>query len=158
MGDDEADAWFDRHVSHYESAWALFPDAVPALDALAGTYRHAVLSNSALESQHQKLTVLGVRDRFESLICAAELGISKPAAGAFLASCDALGLDAHEVLYVGDEPDIDAAGATAAGLTGVWLDRRGLGGRPELTRITGLGQLPGLLAGNTRFGASDTFG
>ncbi|NED10661.1 HAD family hydrolase [Streptomyces sp. SID9124] len=158
MDDDEADAWFDRHVSHYESAWALFPDAVPALDALAGTYRHAVLSNSALESQHQKLTVLGVRDRFESLLCAAELGVSKPAAGAFLASCEALGLDTHEVLYVGDDPDIDAAGATAAGLTGVWLDRRGLGGRPELTRITGLDQLPGLLAGDTRFGASDTFG
>ncbi|MEV5605077.1 HAD family hydrolase [Streptomyces sp. NPDC052299] len=158
LDDDEADAWFARHVAHYESAWALFPDAVPALDALAGTYRHAVLSNSAQEPQHRKLTVLGVRDRFESLLCAAELGVSKPDPGAFLASCEALGLDAHEVLYVGDEPDIDAAGATAAGLAGVWLDRRGRGGRPELVRITGLGGLPGLLAGNTRFGASDTFG
>ncbi|MGC4945200.1 HAD family hydrolase [Streptomyces sp. DT224] len=158
LDDDEADAWFARHVSHYESAWALFPDAVPALDALAGTYRHAVLSNSAQEPQHQKLTVLGVRDRFESLLCAAELGVSKPDPGAFLASCEALGLDPHEVLYVGDEPDIDAAGATAAGLAGVWLDRRGRGGQPELVRITGLDQLPGLLAGHTRFGASDTFG
>jgi len=158
LDDDEADAWFERHVSHYQSAWALFPDVVPALDALTGTHRHAVLSNSATEQQHHKLTVLGVRDRFESLLCAAELGVSKPAAGAFLASCEALGLDAHEVLYVGDEPDIDAAGATAAGLMGVWLDRRGRGGRPELARITGLDQLPGLLAGDTRFGASDTFG
>ncbi|MFB8088871.1 HAD family hydrolase [Streptomyces sp. NPDC055992] len=158
LDDAEADAWFERHISHYESAWALFPDAVPVLDALAGTYRHAVLSNSALEQQHRKLTVLGVRDRFESLLCAAELGVSKPAAGAFLASCEALGLDAREVLYVGDEPDTDAAGATAAGLAGVWLDRRDRGGRPELVRITDLGQLPGLLAGDTRFGASDTFG
>ncbi|MGW4232954.1 HAD family hydrolase, partial [Streptomyces sp. NPDC004980] len=65
--------------------------------------------------------------------------------------------DPHEVVYVGDEPDIDAAGAVAAGLTGVWLDRRGRGGRPELVRITGLDELPGLLAGNTRFGAPDTF-
>ncbi|THA68118.1 HAD family hydrolase [Streptomyces sp. A0958] len=158
MDDTEADAWFERHVAHYESAWSLFPDAVPVLDALAGAYRHAVLSNSALESQHRKLTVLGVRDRFESLLCAAELGVSKPAPEAFLASCEALGLPPAEVAYVGDEPDIDAVGAAAAGLTGIWLDRRGLGGRPELVRITTLGGLPGLLAGNTRFGASDTFG
>ncbi|WP_330240899.1 HAD family hydrolase [Streptomyces sp. NBC_00525] len=158
LDDAEADAWFARHVAHYESAWALYPDAVPVLDALAGTYRHAVLSNSAREPQHRKLTVLGVRDRFESLLCAAELGVAKPAPGAFLASCEALGLAAHEVLYVGNEPDIDAAGATAAGLAGVWLDRDDVGGRPELVRITGLDQLPGLLAGDTRFGAPDTFG
>ncbi|MCG7528745.1 HAD family hydrolase [Streptomyces sp. OfavH-34-F] len=158
LDDAEADAWFARHVAHYESAWALFPDVVPALDALVGTYRHAVLSNAAQDPQHRKLTALGVRDRFESLLCAVELGVSKPAPEAFLASCAALALEPHEVLYVGDEPDIDAAGATAAGLAGVWLDRLGRGGRPELVRITGLDQLPGLLAGDTRFGAPDTFG
>lgn len=158
MDDTEADAWFERHISHYEAAWSLFPDALPVLDALAGTYRQAVLSNSALEQQHRKLTVLGVRDRFESLLCAAELGVSKPAAEAFLAACEALALPPSDVVYVGDEPDIDARGATAAGLTGVWLDRGGRGGRPELVRITALDQLPGLLAGNTRFGAPDTFG
>ncbi|MER5281209.1 HAD family hydrolase [Streptomyces sp. NPDC002809] len=157
LDDAEADAWFERHIAHYEAAWALFPDTVPALDALAGAYRHAVLSNSALEQQHHKLTVLGVRDRFESVLCAAELGIAKPAPGAFLASCEALALPPEEVAYVGDEPDIDARGAVAAGLTGIWLDRRGRGGRPELVRITALDQLPGLLAGNTRFGAPDTF-
>ncbi|MCM2411461.1 MULTISPECIES: HAD family hydrolase [unclassified Streptomyces] len=157
LDDAEADAWFDRHIAHYEAAWTLFPDTVPVLDALAGTYRLAVLSNSSLEQQHRKLTVLGVRDRFESLLCAAELGVAKPAAGAFLAACEALALPPAEVVYVGDEPDIDARGATAAGLTGVWLDRGGRGGHPELVRITALDQLPGLLAGDTRFGAPDTF-
>ena len=46
LGDAEADAWFDRYIVHFEAAWSLFPDAVPALDLLAGGYRHAVLSNS----------------------------------------------------------------------------------------------------------------
>ncbi|MFD0022579.1 HAD family hydrolase [Streptomyces sp. NPDC058382] len=157
LEDAEADAWFERHIAHYEAAWALFDDTVPVLDALAGTYRHAVLSNSAQDQQHRKLTVLGVRDRFESLLCAAELGVSKPDARAFLASCEALALPPAEVVYVGDEPDIDAGGAVAAGLTGIWLDRGDRGGRPELVRITALDQLPGLLAGDTRFGAPDTF-
>lgn len=98
-----------------------------------------------------------MRDRFEAVVCAVELGISKPEAGAFHAACDTLGLAPQDVVYVGDHPDIDAGGAVAAGLKGVWLDRDGRGGRPELVRITGLDQLPGLLAGNTRFGAPDTF-
>ncbi|KUH38456.1 MULTISPECIES: HAD family hydrolase [Streptomyces] len=158
LGDDEADAWFARYLAHYEAAWELFPDTVPVLDLLAADYRHAVLSNSSLLNQDRKLRVLGVRDRFEAVLCAADIGVSKPEAAAFHAACDALGLPPTEVAYVGDQPDIDARGAAEAGLLGVWLDRSGSGGRPELTRITGLDQLPALLRGDTRFGAPQTFG
>ncbi|UYQ64618.1 HAD family hydrolase [Streptomyces peucetius] len=158
MSDAEADEWFGRHVVHYETAWALFPDAVPVLDLLADDYRHGILSNSSLHNQERKLRTLGVRDRFETVVCAVEIGISKPEAGAFLAACEAMGLAPAEVAYVGDQPDIDARGAVEAGLAGIWLDRGGLGGRPELVRITGLDELPALLRGDTRFGAPSTFG
>ncbi|OLO30620.1 hydrolase [Streptomyces sp. MNU77] len=158
LEDAEAEAWFGRHAAHYEAAWALFPDVLPVLDLLAHDYRHGILSNANTDHQHRKLTTLGVRDRFESMVCAVELGIAKPEAGAFHAACEALALEPHEVAYVGNEPDIDAAGAVAAGLTGIWLDRQGTGGRADLVTITGLDQLPGLLAGDTRFGAPDTFG
>ncbi|MFF1464994.1 HAD family hydrolase [Streptomyces sp. NPDC058330] len=157
LSDGEADAWFGRHAAHYEAAWALFPDVLPVLDRLAGSFRHAVLSNSSIHNQDRKLRTLGVRDRFEAVVCAVEIGVSKPDAAAFHAACEALALDPCEVAYVGNEPDIDAAGAVAAGLTGIWLDRDGRGGRPGLARITGLDELPGLLAGDTRFGAPDTF-
>ncbi len=158
LSDAEADDWFERYLGHYEAAWSLFPDTVPALDALAGTYRHGVLSNSSLLNQERKLRALGVRDRFEAVLCAAELGVAKPEAAAFHAVCAAMGLAPHEVAYVGDQPDTDARGAVEAGLTGIWLDRADRGGRPELLRITGLEQLPAVLAGDTRFGAPDTFG
>ncbi|MEV8534141.1 HAD family hydrolase [Streptomyces sp. NPDC051211] len=155
MADDEADAWFGRYLEHYEAAWALFPDVLPALDALAGTHRHGVLSNSSLANQDRKLRSLGLRSRFEVLLCAAELGLSKPEAGAFLAVCTAMGLEPGEVVYVGDQPEIDARGARDAGLVAVWLDRDGnRGPAPEgVHRIPGLEQLPELLAGDTRFGA-----
>lgn len=158
LDDTEADAWFDRYVAHYESAWKLFPDALSALDSLAPDYRQAVLSNSSLHNQDRKLRALGVRDYFETVLCAAELGVSKPDAAAFHAACDALELDPAEVAYVGNEPDIDAGGATAAGLAGVWLDRARLGGRPELVSITDLDRLPALLRGDTRFGAPSPIG
>ncbi|MFI5805405.1 HAD family hydrolase [Streptomyces sp. NPDC051561] len=158
MADAAADEWFARHVTHFEAAWALFPDAVPVLDALAGEYRHAILSNSSIRNQERKLRTLGVRDRFEAVLCAAELGVSKPAPEAFHAACEALELLPGEVAYIGDQPDIDARGAVEAGLTGIWLDRAGAGGRPELVSVSGLDQLPELLRGNTRFGAPGTFG
>ncbi|MFB6843051.1 HAD family hydrolase [Streptomyces sp. NPDC056361] len=153
-----ADDWFDRYVAHYEAAWELFPDALPVLDLLAGDYRHAVLSNSSIHAQEPKLRALGVRDRFEAVLCAAELGFAKPAPEAFHAACTALGLPPEEIAYVGDQPDTDARGAAEAGLLGIWLDRADTGGRPELRRITDLRQLPALLRGHTRFGAPSTFG
>ncbi|MEU6368096.1 HAD family hydrolase [Streptomyces sp. NPDC046931] len=170
LTDDEADAWFRRYLDHYEAAWALFPDVLPVLDALAASHRHAVLSNSSLHVQEYKLRSLGVRDRFEAVLCAAELGVSKPDARAFRAACDALGLAPQHVAYVGDHPEIDGRGAADAGLLSVLIDRLGVrvvtdghpAGRPEgpagLHRIASLDKLPAVLRADTRFGAPSTFG
>ncbi|MFQ3557435.1 HAD family hydrolase [Streptomyces gramineus] len=158
LTDEEADAWFRRYRAHYEAAWTLFPDVLPALDALAAGYRHAVLSNSSLRVQDHKLRTLGVHDRFEAVLCAAELGVSKPAAGAFLAACEALDLAPHQVAYVGDHPEIDGRGAADAGLLSVWLDRYGTGSAPSGGhRIGSLAELPAILHADTRFGAPSTF-
>ncbi|MFD3549556.1 HAD family hydrolase [Streptomyces sp. NPDC058655] len=155
LTDAETDAWFELYVGHYKAAWTLFPDVLPVLDALAAGYRHGVLSNSSTANQDPKLRHLGLRDRFEVLVCAAELGVSKPEAAAFLAACEALGLPPGEVAYVGDQPETDARGARDAGLVAVWLDRDGgRGPGPAgIHRIEGLDRLPELLAGDTRFGA-----
>jgi putative hydrolase of the HAD superfamily len=162
LTDAEADAWFERYLSHYEAVWALFPDVLPVLDALAPGYRHGVLSNSSLTVQDRKLRVLGLHGRFETILCAAELGVSKPEAAAFLAACEALSLPPHQVAYVGDHPEIDGRGAAAAGLLSVWIDRAGTyaGGDvpPGGHRIKTLAELPAVLTADTRFGAQDTFG
>ncbi|MEU0675011.1 HAD family hydrolase [Streptomyces sp. NPDC006172] len=162
MTDAEADTWFRRYMDHYEAAWTLFPDVLPVLDALAASHRHAVLSNSSIHVQDRKLRVLGVHDRFEAILCAAELGIAKPQAAAFLAACEALELPPHEVAYVGDHPEIDGRGSADAGLLSVWIDRYGGTATVELPsgrhRIASLSELPAILGADTRFGAQSTFG
>ncbi|MFF8997045.1 HAD family hydrolase [Streptomyces achromogenes] len=158
LTDGEADAWFERYLARYEAAWSLFPDVLPALDALADGYRHAVLSNSSITVQEHKLRTLGLLDRFESVLCAAELGVSKPEAGAFHAACEALGLPPHEVAYVGDHPEIDGRGAAEAGLLSVWIDRGTALVQPVAHRISTLAELPALVRADTRFGAPSTFG
>ncbi|WP_307622628.1 HAD family hydrolase [Streptomyces sp. V3I7] len=162
LTDAEAEGWFRRYVAHYEAAWSLFPDVLPALDVLAAGHRHAVLSNSSITVQEHKLRTLGLRDRFEVVLCAAELGMAKPEAGAFLAVCAALDLPPHEVAYVGDHPEIDGRGAAEAGLLSVLIDRRGAAavgaGAAPPHRITALSELPAILGAHTRFGAPSTFG
>lgn len=162
LSDEAADAWFARYIAHYERAWTLFPDVLPILDALAASHRHAVLSNSTIRVQDHKLRVLGVRDRFETVLCAAELGVHKPAAEAFHAACEALELPPHEVAYVGDHPEIDGRGAADAGLLSVWIDRGGVYATVDPPtgphRIATLAELPVILGSDTRFGAPSTFG
>ncbi|MFI9614169.1 HAD family hydrolase [Streptomyces sp. NPDC052023] len=161
LTDAEAEAWFERYLGHYEAAWALFPDVLPVLDSLAASHRHAVLSNSSLHVQDRKLRVLGVHDRFEVILCAAEIGVSKPEAGAFLAVCEALDLPPHLVAYVGDHPEIDWRGAADAGLVSVWIDRNGVYTWDDAPagphRIASLAELPAILGADTRFGAPSTF-
>lgn len=146
LSDDEADAWFARYVACYEAAWTLFPDTVAALDALAASHRHGVLSNSSSHHQERKLARFGLRDRFEVLLCCDQIGCAKPDPAAFRAACEAMALPPHEVVYVGDRLDLDAEAAVAAGLAGVWLDR---GGAVEdgafAPRITALTDLPAVL-------------
>ncbi|MFJ9418381.1 HAD family hydrolase [Streptomyces sp. NPDC101227] len=158
LSDEEADAWFGRYVAHYEAAWALFPDSVPALEALAPLVRQAVLSNSGTANQERKLDALGIRTYFEAVLCADELGHAKPAPEAFAGACAALGLPPGEVAYVGDRLDIDAQGARDAGLTAVWLDRTDTGEEPPpgVWRIASLAELPELLRGVIGFGAPST--
>ncbi|MGP8298886.1 HAD family hydrolase [Streptomyces inhibens] len=158
LSDAEADAWFARYVAHYEACWTLFPDSGPALEALAPLVRQAVLSNSSTSNQERKLTALGIRARFETIVCADELGYAKPAREAFHGACEALGLPPAEVAYVGDRLDIDALGARDAGLTAIWLDRTDTEEDlpPGVRRIAGLAELPELLRGVIGFGAPST--
>ncbi|SEM36501.1 HAD family hydrolase [Streptacidiphilus jiangxiensis] len=151
---EDPDAWFAGYLDAFTRHRRVFDDVIPALDALPG-YRHGLLSNSSSRYQEDKLTAIGLRDRFSSLVCSDEIGHAKPAPEAFWAGCAALGLPPEQVVYVGDKLTTDARGALAAGLRAVWLDRRGLGGGGEVLRIDTLADLPELLR-VIDFGASAT--
>lgn len=147
LTDTEADAWFTGYRAQFEAAWATFADVRPALDALAD-YRLGVLSNSDTAYQQDKLTRLGIGAAFVAVVGVDVAGSAKPEAAAFHAGCAALGAAPEETAYVGDLLDIDALGAVAAGLQGIWLDRHGTADAPAgVRRIKSLAELPVLLVG-----------
>ncbi|WP_163275142.1 HAD family hydrolase [Cellulomonas iranensis] len=125
--DDAAyDAWDAVFDAAFADGWAAHDDAVPALDALlAAGVRVGALTNARVGYQTDKLTRAGLADRVEVLVGVDTLGVGKPDPRVFLEGCARLGTDPARTAYVGDELDVDAAAARAAGLVGVWLDRPG---------------------------------
>ncbi len=123
------------------SAWEVFPDVVPALRALrdAGA-RLAVVSNwdSRLPAL---LELLGLSSFFETLVVSHLEGVEKPDPELFRRALARLHAAPEDTLHVGDRPDLDRAGARAAGIDALLVDRSGkLGGTPGT--IADLSSLP----------------
>lgn len=141
LEDHEADAWYDAYFLEYTRAWTLHDDALPCLDLLAaaGT-RFGIITNGDLAFQTAKIERVGLAGRVEHVITSGELGYAKPDARIFEHACELFGVAPSAAAYVGDRLRTDAIGASAAGLTGVWLDRLGTGSANELAaaRVSGV--------------------
>ena len=130
----------DAFARARRSNWAVDPAAIGTLDALARRYRLALVTNGAPAVQREKLEATGIGARFDVVVVSGELGIGKPDPRIFTAALEALGVPAHDAVMVGDSVERDIAGARAARVRTVWLDRDGAGARASAgVRITSLG-------------------
>ena len=147
----DPDAAFAAFLTHYEAAWAAFPDVHETLAALADLDEApalGVLTNGGPDQQEAKLSRLGLLDRMEVVLTPDALGAFKPDAECYRKAAAKLGLAPEEVLMVGDNLVLDAVAPAQAGMTGVWLDRyraEPCPRSPAVTRITTLRELPGVL-------------
>jgi len=124
LPDADADARFARYLAHHEENWTLFPDALPCLHALGGR-RLGIISNGDPAQQRRKLSATGIARFFPTVVVSGDIGIPKPQAEIFLHACRLAGVRPEECLYIGDNLVFDAQGSRAAGMRGVWLNRRG---------------------------------
>lgn len=97
-----------------------YPDSLAALERIAARVPIAALTNGNAD-----LTRIGMSHHFAFQLGAREHGAAKPDAGIFHAACQRLGVARHEVLHVGDHIEMDALGATRAGLRSCWINREG---------------------------------
>jgi HAD superfamily hydrolase (TIGR01549 family) len=85
----------------------------------------ALITNGASDTQRDKLRVLDLEHWFDVIVISGEVGIAKPDASAFDLALNQLVDERENVWHVGDSLTTDVAGAKAAGLTAVWLNRSG---------------------------------
>jgi HAD superfamily hydrolase (TIGR01509 family) len=119
----------------------LMPDAAAALDALAARgIRLAVVSNWDC-SLPDVLAGLGVAERLDAVVASAVVGAAKPDPAIFRAALAALGVEPERALHCGDRPELDGAGARAAGIPAVIVDRAGTLPPGPWPRLSGLAEI-----------------
>ena len=130
------------------SAFYVFPDVIPALDAMQSAgFRLAVVSNWGWAAP-ELLATMELARHFEVLSISARVGYQKPHPAIFQHALDLLGAAPHEAIHVGDDLAADVAGARRVGIEPVLIDRHGrhqddaVDGTP---RIRDLGELLDML-------------
>jgi putative hydrolase of the HAD superfamily len=95
-----------------------YGDVRPSLIRLRSRYRLFALSNGNADLQR-----CGIADLFSGHVTASAAGAAKPDARIFAHLLEMAGVEAHQVMHIGDDPLADVVGAAQAGMQAVWLNR-----------------------------------
>jgi len=143
----DPDGLVDRLYAEFTDLanYRLFEDVPPVLDRLdeAGLVL-GVVSNFE-EWLEQLLEELGVLSRFDVRVISGVEGMEKPDPRIFRLALERAGVDPDVSVYVGDDPVMDIAPATAVGMLPVLIDRRERFPDAEGLRVTSMVELPGVL-------------
>jgi HAD superfamily hydrolase (TIGR01509 family) len=90
-------------------------------------FRTGVVTNSIFPGElfTPRLAELGIAGYVDAFVSSADAGRSKPDPRPYEVALERIGVSAQEAHFVGDRVDTDIAGARAAGLRAVLIDRRG---------------------------------
>lgn len=98
--------------------------AIETLRALRGRgMRLGIVTNGETAFQMRHIDALALRDQVETILISQAEGLRKPDAALFRRAATALGLEAGQCLFVGDNPAVDILGAHGAGMRTAWLRR-----------------------------------
>jgi FMN phosphatase YigB (HAD superfamily) len=89
-------------------------------------YRMALVSNfDHAPTARLILNEHGIGEYFEAVVVSADLGWRKPRPEVFHRGLNAMGVAAGQAIFVGDNAEIDVAGAKGAGMAAIWVNRDG---------------------------------
>ncbi|MCC4115136.1 HAD-IA family hydrolase [Aromatoleum toluclasticum] len=108
---------FDAFITERHNV-SFFPDALPAVEFLAARFPLVSISNGNAD-----LARVGLAPYFVASVAALKVGVSKPDVRIFQVAAEAVGVQPHEVLHVGDDMVLDVLGARNAGMQAAWVNR-----------------------------------
>jgi putative hydrolase of the HAD superfamily len=112
-----------------------YPDAAPALEGLRARGLRLLCVSNWDVSLPEVLERCGLGAALDGVVCSAAAGARKPDPRIFAAALGEARCEAGEALHVGDTPEEDVAGAEAAGIRALLLDRDGGGDIATLEEI-----------------------
>jgi 2-haloalkanoic acid dehalogenase type II len=105
----------------------LYEDVLPGLETLKARFRLFTASNGNAD-----LGKIGLAHYFERTVAARQVGALKPDPAIFHKVIEGTDLRPEQVIYVGDDPQLDIQGARGAGMHPVWINRDGAGWPPGI--------------------------
>jgi len=116
-----ADALLNDYRAGFPSACVLFPDASQTLSCLRTSgLKLGLITNGSLRMQSRKLHCLALAPMFDTILISEAEGISKPDPQIFHRALERLDTSPARAVFVGDHPEVDVAGARAAGMHTIW--------------------------------------
>ena len=116
-----AETLLNDYRAGFPSACVLFPDADQTLSSLrASGLKLGLITNGSVRMQSRKVECLALSPKFDTILISDAEGISKPDPQIFHRALERLHAKPAEAVFVGDYPEVDVAGARAAGMQAVW--------------------------------------
>ena len=101
----------------------IFPETINVLASLQGNYLVGLLSNADRDYMEPILKRYDIFRYFDSVVCSEDAKAYKPHQDIFQFLLNSLGLDAENVIHVGDRQEEDVWGANRLGIRTVLIDR-----------------------------------
>ena len=101
--------------------FSLLPGAEELVRYLAAKYPLTVVTNGFVEVQYEKFDKSGLRDCFAHIVLSEEVGCQKPNPRIFEEALRMNGLQAEDVVMIGDSWNSDIQGAINAGIDQIWI-------------------------------------
>jgi putative hydrolase of the HAD superfamily len=116
-----AETLLDDYRSGFPDACVLFPDAARTLSVLRTSgLKLGLITNGSIRMQSRKLQCLALAPMFDTILISDDEGISKPDPQIFHRALERLSVSPARSVFVGDHPEVDVAGARAAGMQAIW--------------------------------------
>ena len=101
--------------------FSLLEGAEELVRYLAAKYPLTVVTNGFVEVQYEKFDKSGLRDSFAHIVLSEEVGCQKPNPRIFEEALRMNGLQAEDVVMIGDSWNSDIQGAINAGIDQIWI-------------------------------------
>jgi putative hydrolase of the HAD superfamily len=116
------------YAARRRAVMRLFPDSLACLTELRRRgIPLALVTNGDAGQQRDKIERHDLARFFDEIVIEGEFGAGKPDEAVYRHALEALGMTPGEALMVGDHLEFDVGAPQRLGLTGVWMDRSGLG-------------------------------
>lgn len=114
-----------QYMDFYQNHWQWIDGAQSAFKSIKQKFDVGILTNGFADTQKKKFEQFNLYEQASHLVISEEVGAMKPHPSVFKFATEQTGLDAGQILYIGDSYSSDVVGGTEFGWQVAWYTQNG---------------------------------